>query len=255
MRWAIEIQKTQLERRNLADLLARLGFTLVDKTPNIAFTSAAIDQCSTADAAIEIGRRVRDRFTGPAKTDPDFQLGAVIDCSVEPERRHYFLEIHEALHLHSTFFAASLTVSPGADLTEEQRKAWEAERVETEYKQRLEAQLSRLEPAYFNPNAEKVLELLLVEKPTGEVLLKIYELMRGPGKNGAAFGRQFGVTDEEFRRFGAVVNHDALSGSWARHAHGEPPKVTNPMTKEEAEAFVRSLADIWLQYVRKSRPI
>lgn len=253
MRWAIEIQKTQLERRNLADLLSRLGFTTVDKAPYVAFTSEAIDQCSTAGEAFEVGKKVRDRFKGPAKIDPDFQLGAVIDCSLEPERRHHFLEIHETIHLHSTFFAASLTVSPGVDLTEEQRKAWEADRVEEAYQQRLEDQLSRLEPAFFNAKAEKVLELLEVERPTGEVLLKIYELMRGPRNNRDAFGRQFNITDEEYRRFGAVVNHDSESGDWARHAHGEPPTTPNPMSKTEAEAFVRRIAADWLRHVRASR--
>lgn len=253
MRWAIEVLRTQLERRNLADLLSRLGFTTVDKTPHIAFTSAAIDRCSTAGEVIEIGRRVRDRFTGPAKIDPDFQLGAVVDCSVEPQQRHYFLEIQEAIHLHSTFHAATLTLNAKSDLTEEQRRSWETERIEAEYQQKLTAQLSRLEPAYFNPKAEKVLELLAVEKPTGTVLLKIYELMRGPSSNREAFGRQFNITNEEYRRFGAVVNHDSESGDWARHAHGEPSTTPNPMSKSEAEAFVRRIAADWLRHVRVSR--
>lgn len=253
MRWAIEVQRTQLERRNLADLLSRLGFATVDMTPHIAFTSAAMDRCFTADEVIEIGRRVRDRFTGPAKIDPEFQLGAVVDCSVEPERRHHFLEIQEAIHLHSTFSAASLTLSPGSGLTEEQRRSWEVERLEVEYQQKLEAQLSRLEPAYYNAKAEKVLELLAVENPTGTVLLKIYELMRGPSSNREAFGRQFNITDEEYRRFSAVVNHDSESGDWARHAHGEPSTTLNPMSKAEAEAFVRRIAADWLRHVRALR--
>ncbi len=252
MRWAIEIQNTQLERRNLEDLLGKLGFALVEESPYVAFSSPAIDQCSTAGEVFELAKKLRDVISGPAKIDPDFQLGAVIDYSAQPKRRHYFLHVHEAIHLHSTI-SATVTVAPGSGLSEEQRQAWQEARAEAEYKAKLEEQLSRLEPAYFSAKAEKVLELLAVEKPTGVTLFKLYELMRGPSQNGASFGREFGITDDDYRRFKAVVHHDSVSGDWARHAHGEPTDVVNPMTTTEAEAFVRGLAAKWLQRVRASR--
>lgn len=43
MRWAIEIRCTQLERRNLADLLAPLGLVLIEESPHVAFTSDKIN--------------------------------------------------------------------------------------------------------------------------------------------------------------------------------------------------------------------
>lgn len=79
MRWAIEIRETQLPRRNLLDLLDRLGFALVDELPNVAFTSAKVDECATAHEVFEIAKRVRGAFIGSANIDPDFKLGSVID--------------------------------------------------------------------------------------------------------------------------------------------------------------------------------
>jgi hypothetical protein len=44
MKWAVEIQETSLERRNLEDLLNGLGFALIDGIQFPAFTSPEIDE-------------------------------------------------------------------------------------------------------------------------------------------------------------------------------------------------------------------
>ena len=255
MRWAIEIQQTQLDRRNLADLLRHLGITLVDATPYVAFTSDDIDQCTSAHQVFEAGKRVRDRFVGPAKIDPDFKIGSVIDYSVQPERRHAFLEVQSAMHFHTVFFPATLTVNPAPGLSEEQLREWRERQAEAEYWSKLDAQLSKLVPAFVNSKAERVIELLAIEAQTGETLNKIYELMRGPRSNIQAFGQQFGISDDEYHRFAEAVNLDVVSGDWARHAHGEPSKSSSPMTKGEAEAFVRGVAHRWLEHIRATRSV
>lgn len=252
MRWAIEIQATQLDRRNLADLLRHLGFTLVEATPYVAFTSNDIDQCSSAHQVFETGKKVRDRFVGPAKIDPDFRIGSVIDFSVQPERRHSFLEVQSAMHFHTVIFPATLTVNPAPELSEEQLSEWRERQAEAEYRSKLDVQLSKLVPAYINPRAEKVLELLAIDAQTGETLYKLYELMRGPRSNAEAFGEEFGVSDNEYRRFADAVHLASVNGDWARHAHGDPPQTDNPMDKEEAEAFIRRLAAVWLERMCKA---
>lgn len=252
MRWAVEIQSTQLERRNLGDLLERLGFDLVHESPNLVFTSADLDRCSTAGEAFEIAKKLRKSITGPAKIDTEFKLGSVVDYSTVPAKRHGFAE-GALVSLQSVMFAATATVGPPRGLSDEQLREWRAARAEAEYQAKLEEQLSKLEPAYLNPKAEKVLELLAIESHSGATLFKIYELMRGSGKNGAAFGQQFGITDDAYSRFGAAVHHDSVTGDWARHAHGDPPKSDNPMTKAEAESFVRAIAHRWLEHIRATR--
>lgn len=250
MRWAVEIENTQLERRNLEDLLARLGYAVVESEPHIAVSSADIDACSTATEAYAIGKRIREGFSGAAEIDKDFKLGAVIEYSTEPARRHYFLEIQSAFHTIKTIFAPSVTVSPPRGLSAEEWKSWEEARLEAAYQMKLEAQLALLEPAFFNPKAAQVLKLLAIKDPTGETLFKIYELMRGERANGRAFGSKFGISNTDFRRFSDTVHNDSVSGDWARHAHGEPPSTEQPMTKGEAEAFVRRIANVWLQEIR-----
>jgi len=254
LKWAIEVQSTQLERRNLADLLNRLGFELIEESPHVAFSSPGINGCATAAAVYEIGKKVRSSFVGPASIDTAFALGSVIDYSKNPASRHAFLEVQEAIHLHETC-DATLTVSPRPGLSEEELNVWREKQEEAEYQARLDSQLSKLEPAYFNPKAARVLELLAVESHSGETLYKIYELMRGSRANATAFGQQFGITDNNFRRFSDAVHLDSVTGDWARHAHGEAAKSGNPMTKEEAESFVRAIAHRWLEHIRATRTV
>lgn len=93
MKWAVEIQKTNLEASNLGDLLGSLGFSLIDGIEYPAFTSAKINTCNTAADVFEIAKNLRDTFTGPAQIASTFTLGAVIDYSSEPPKRHHFAEV------------------------------------------------------------------------------------------------------------------------------------------------------------------
>jgi hypothetical protein len=92
MKWAVEIQKTNLETRNLGDLLSGLGFSLIDGIEYPALTSVKINTCDTEADVFEIAKHLLDTFTGPAQIDPTFSLGAVIDYSSEPPKRNHFLE-------------------------------------------------------------------------------------------------------------------------------------------------------------------
>jgi hypothetical protein len=97
-----------------------------------------------------------------------------------------------------------------------------------------------------------VLELLADEQPTGDTLYKIYELAEGHVGNRVAFQAKFGISKTEFERFQDAVHNPKVTGSWARHAYSKPLKSFNPMSKAEAEAFVRNLAEKWLDDMRRS---
>ncbi len=94
MKWAIEVQRTKLQRRNLSDLLNGIGYSLIDGIGYPAFTSPDLDICVTATEAFELAKRVRDVFTGPSQIDPDLIIGSVIDYSTNPPNRTAFLETH-----------------------------------------------------------------------------------------------------------------------------------------------------------------
>jgi hypothetical protein len=252
MKWAVEIQKTSLERRNLDDLLQGLGFSLVDGIEFPAFTSPSIESCDTAKQVFEQAKKVRSAFTGAAQIDPQFVLGAVIDYSFNPPRRQNFLEIKS---IRSSFSVGSpaLTVSPPKGLSGQELETWKAEQAELNYQSKLEVQRSRLELAFCSPRAEKVLELLAIEHPSGEIIYKIYELAEGHPSNRSTFQAQYGVSADQFNRFKDAVHNPTVSGDWARHAYEKTPETANPMSKDEAERFVRQISSKWLENVRTNK--
>jgi hypothetical protein len=252
MKWAIEIQKTSLQQRNLRDLLRGIGFDLVDGVEYPALASSSIDACETAADAFEIAKEVRAVFKGPAKIDPEFVLGSVIDFSTTPPRRHAFLEVDSCV-MKITVGTATLTISPPSGLSPAELAQWNEENEERQYQDSLERQRALLEPAYLNPRAAKAIELLCIEAPSGETLYKIYELAEGHPNNRADFHGEFGIDKNQFNRFKDAVHNPSVSGDWARHAYHEKLKSTDPMTKAEAEQFVRGIADKWLESIRRRK--
>jgi len=251
MKWAVEIQKTSLGRRNLADLLEGLGFSLVDGIEFLAFTSPSIEGCGTADQVFEVAKQLRSAFMGAAQIDPQFVLGSVIDYSISPPSSYIFLEPEPINFAPSISFSISL--SPPKGLSGKELEAWQAEQVEREYQSKLEGQRSRLEPAFWSPRATKVLKLLAIEHPSGETIYKIYELAEGHPKNRSTFQARFGVSEDQFSRFKDSVHNPTVSGDWARHAYEAIPKTANPMLKDEAERFARQIAGKWLEHVRANK--
>ncbi|MBU1426044.1 MAG: hypothetical protein KKH12_03395 [Gammaproteobacteria bacterium] len=252
MKWAIEIQKTSLEQRNLADLLKGLGFDLIQGIEYPALSSPTIDVCATAADAFEMAKDVRAAFKGPAKIDPEFALGSVIDYASTPPRRHAFLEVAPCV-MKITCGTATITISPPKGLSSDELAKWHEEHNERQYQVALERQRALLEPAFIDPKAAKAIELLCIENPSGETLYKIYELAEGHPSNRPAFHAEFEIDKEQFNRFKDAVHNPAVTGDWARHAYHQEPNTLDPMTRAEAEQFVRRVADRWLQSIRRSK--
>lgn len=252
MRWAIEVQKTSLEQRNLADLLKGLGFDLIQGNECPALSSPTIDACASAADAFEIAKDVRAAFKGPAKIDPEFALGSVIDYATTPPRRHAFLEVAPCV-MKITCGTATITISPPKGLSSDELAKWHEEHNERQYQAALERQRALLEPAFLDPKAAKAIELLSIENPSGETLYKIYELAEGHPSNRSAFHDEFEIDKEQFNRFQDAVHNPAATGDWARHAYHKKLNTTDPMTRAEAAQFVRRVADRWLQSIRRSK--
>ncbi|MCK5680853.1 hypothetical protein KAI46_08605 [bacterium] len=254
MKWAVEIQNTSLERRNLADLLSGLGFSVMVDIDSIALTSSSFDSLETYKDVWAEAKKLRQAITGPANIDSDFTLGAVIDyTSIEP-KRHFFLEVESGQFTISGGHAI-LTVSPPVGLSEEKLEAWKAARIEQEYQAKLESQRSRLEPAFLETRAAKMLDLLQRKQHNGESLYKIYELVEGHPSKRKQFQIQFEISKNEFDRFADAVHNPVVSGDLARHAYNNQPRTKNPMTIYSAEGFVVQLAERWLASVRlKGQP-
>ncbi|HXH04285.1 MAG TPA: hypothetical protein VNN09_13340 [Candidatus Competibacteraceae bacterium] len=251
MKWAIEIQKTSLEHRNLADLLKGLRFDLIQGIEYPALSSPTIDDCATAADAFKIAKNVRAAFKSSA-IDPEFALGSVIDYATTPPHRHAFLEVDSCV-IRIITGTATITISPPQGLSPDELVKWHEEHNERQYQAELERQRALFEPAFLDPNAARAIKLLCIENPSGETLYKIYELAEGYPSNRKEFHAEFGIDKEQFDRFKDAVHNPAVTGDWARHAYHQKPNSTDPMTRAEAEQFVRRIAGRWLQSIRRSR--
>ncbi len=249
MKWAVEIQKTSLNRRNLIDLLQGLGFEIIEGTNFEAMYAPIFDSLETAAEVWNEGKKVRDSFTGAAAIASEFVLGSVIEYSSNELKRHTFIEVEPA---RLTISAGPVTVKigPPSNLSEDELKEWEEKRAEADYQAKLEEQRENLEPVFREPKASKVLKALSEKNHTGETLYKIYEIMEGPPSNRKDFQLQFGISKHEFKRFGDAVHNPVVSGELARHAYEKKTNTNNPMTFQEAENFIQVLAKKWLGSLR-----
>lgn len=251
MRWSIEIRTSGLERRNLGDLLVGLGFDLVSGNTLDEFTSLLLDQCNTASEAFDIGKKVREAFTGPSGVDPEFSIGSVVDYSTFPPGKHTFIEPN-SITLKVSVGSPTLEIGPPKGLSRPELKAWERKQAEVQYQARLERQRARLESAYRSKEAEKVMDLLQQPEPTGETIYKIYELMEGVEGNRSCFHKRYNIGTDEFDRFRDAVHNPRVSGDWARHSVGKEPRTKDPMKQKEALRFVERIAKSWLENVRNA---
>ena len=250
MRWAIQIERTTLDRRNLFDLLDNLGYQPADVPGlEIVLWSTTLEACKSAGEVWEEAKRLRELVSEVTEIDPEFVLGPVLDLSSGVPKRHHFLEV-EPIIIKTNVSAVTLTVSPPDDLSAEQLAEWNRRRDEQKYQAILEAQRAKLEPAFREPRAAKLLQLLKRDSHTGESLYKIYELAEGHPSCRKKFHEQFGIPELEFKRFTDAVHNPVVSGELARHAYEDKPKTANPMSIVEAESFVVGIARRWLASLR-----
>ncbi len=250
MKWAFQIERTTLDRRNLLDLLDSIGYQPADVPGlDLAFWSKTLETCVNAGEVWEEAKRIRDLVSEVTEIDPEFVLGPVIDLSLGEPKRHHFLEVKSGIIV-TTGLDAILTVSPPDNLSAEQLIEYNRRRAEQEYKAKLEAQRAKLEPAFREPRAVKVLQLLKRDSHNGESLYKIYELVEGHPSRRKEFHERFGISKVEFQRFSDAVHNPVVSGELARHAYEDKPKTDNPMTISEAKSFVVGIAKHWLASLR-----
>jgi len=250
MRWAFEIERTGLERRNLIDLIESLGYKPVEVPGRgIVLWSTSLEACTSTGEVWDEAKRLRYLMASVTAIDPEFALGSVLDMSSEPPKAYIFLEV-EPLVIKVTMGSPTLSVLPPTELSEEQLADWNKRHVEQEYQSKLEAQKAKLVPAFREPRAVKLLQLLKQKSHTGESLYKIYELAEGHPSQRKEFQERFGVSDVEFKRFADAVHNPVVSGALARHAYEEKPKTANPMSMSEAESFVVGIAMRWLASLR-----
>lgn len=250
MKWAFEISQTSLDIRNLFDLLNEIGFQQENVAGiDVAVSSQRLEAFNTADEVWDEAKRLRNLLSQETKVDPEFKIGRICDLSSEKPRLFYFLEVDPVI-IEVSLGSPTVSVKPPDNLPADKLAEWHENQNELAYTARLDAQAAILVPAFRNPRAGKVLQILRQEPQTGESLFKIYEIVEEHFNNRKTFHKQFGISKVEFDRFCDVVHNAHVSGDWARHATKKQPNTPNPMTIEEAKAFVFDIARRWLTSLR-----
>ena len=86
MKWAFQIKRTTLDRQNLIDLLAGIGFQPADIPGfDFAFWSPTFETYENASQVWEQAKRIRDLFSEVTEIGPEFILGPVIDWEIGRE--------------------------------------------------------------------------------------------------------------------------------------------------------------------------
>ena len=153
MKWAFQVERTALDRRNLFDLLDSIGYQPADVPGHdLAFWSKTLEACVNAGEVWEEAKRLRELVSEVTEIDPEFVLGPVIDLSLGEPKRHHFLEVESGIIV-TTGLDAILTASPPDNLSAEQLIEYNRRRAEQEYQVKLEAQRAKLEPAFREPRA------------------------------------------------------------------------------------------------------
>ena len=245
MKWAIQIDRTSLDRRNLFELLKSLGYETANiPGSEIVLWSTSLGACTSADEVWVEAKRLRELILVVTEIDPEFVLGPVIDMTSGVPKRHHFIDMPSFI-VKVSMNPPTLTVTPN-HLSAEQLADWNTRKVEQDYQNSLEAQRAKLVPAFREPRAVKLLKLLKRDLHSGESLYKIYELAEGHPSQRKEFQARFGIQEIEFRRFSDAVHNPVVSGEQARHAYEDKQKTANPMSMAEAESFVLGIARRWL---------
>ena len=249
MKYAVEIEKSGLDPRNLVDLLHGTGYQVVNMPHARVLYNPEFDRLKSPSEALTMIHKLKDIIQNTG-IDGEFFLGAVFDYSSEKTAQYISLE-EEIIATEGKFNESSLTVLAPSELSKAQKESWKNKHREREYETKLRSQRVRLKAAIKDPRVSRVLTLLSNKSPTGETLYKAYEIMEEHPSKRQQFHSQFNIPVNEFKRFGDTVHNQAVSGELARHAYKEKPKTTNPMTFNEATRFIEELANSWILSIAK----
>ena len=254
MKWAVKIAQTSLSERNLGDILKGLKFRREESEVGSVLAGSMLDECDGALAAFEVAKKVRSALMarsalpGENRVDPEFRLGAVYDFSQHPPSCHHVLEAR-GVESRAKVGTVHVTIDPPEGSAPEREAEWRSVQAEAQYQHDLHRQSVRVKACFRSASVEKALALLAEPGLTGEILYKVYELAEGDPKQRGEFHKRMGISQAEFDRFKDVIHNPKVSGDWARHAREDPPRTARPMSRQEAERFVRAVVERWIETV------
>lgn len=223
-------------------MLAKLGVTL-DLTRNPTRIAGEIfESLTTAGAVLERATEIFQAIETAADSDPNMRcsLGWRVFERIDDgsEQTHAFGTAHAVGHAIAT---ACGTVQVNPEISPEERAAKAARQREAEYQARLRRVATRAISSLRSAAVARVQRLLRDPTSSVHTMNTIAEIVEHDleGKLGKL------RLQSQFDRFNASINHPAIMGENARHAVAKAAPHPDPMSLEEAQAFIRELAERW----------
>lgn len=165
MRWRIELREVTGGRRLLADVLRELSMALVEVNGALFLTGERLETLETPSDAYEYASKLQEVVRQVCYRAPriglGFSLGGVVEASADGgERRHYFLEVHDSVHLHEAAQVELLIATSAENVSDEERQCLDAERAEQEYQRLRRIAVCRIVSAVADDRALTVQRLL-----------------------------------------------------------------------------------------------
>ncbi len=241
-RWRVQVVALPAEHlRMVGDVLVRLGATLVDDEGSSWIEAPAFASIERADEVREVAGRMLEAVRMAMPDVRALCLGPlVLERLGDAQRKHHFIDV-EVGRLTLTAHPVGIVVENPTRLAG--RRALRAAVAVQERYQREAARVgAKAEAAYRFEEARRVHRLLAGDLDT-TAMHAIGEIIKADVQKLAILG--FAA---EFDRFNRSINHQDTFGDEARHATSNWVPHPNPMSSDEARAFIRGLAQRWFEY-------
>jgi hypothetical protein len=244
MRWRVSVSSLPDDSRLLQELLAPLGFSLIAEDSGDFLVGDIFEPEQSAEAVYKTATHLEEVASEIERGDPaaqcKFKTGSVFERAENGSwRQHAFAKL-EARAFAIATATGILSVST-SNLSEEEGLRLEQRRKELEFRSLRERTVPKFASAFRYPHALQVQQLLRSELDP-LTLGHIADIVEDD--LGAAITQL--SSRNQWTRFRRSINHPDVFGVNARHivSSVEPPP--DPMTLDEAQAFVRDIARQWL---------
>lgn len=241
-RWRVQVIALPAKHlRMVGDVLMRLGATLVDDEGSSWIGAPAFASIERADEVREVAGRMLEAVRMAMPDVGALRLGPlVLERLGDAQRKHHFIDV-EGGRLTLTAHPVGILVENPSHSPEE-RALLAAAAVDERYQREAARIGAKAEAAYRFEEVRRVHRLLAGDLDT-TAMHAIGEIIEADVHKLAILG--FAA---EFERFNRSINHQDTFGDEARHATSNWVPHPNPMSSDEARAFIRGLAQRWFEY-------
>lgn len=240
-RWEVQIRGALSDLEHLARYFtsAHVAVFRDERDDSYLYYSQAFDGCETSKKVLDIADEELTVLSGVLKFARDSSepvLPGAVHKHFANGRRDQFVHIRETLQLRAEFFQATVTVT----VTDAQGNLVQQPTLPPST-----ITISTL--AAQDAAVTKAMRLFAVpDVKTWVGLYRLHEVIEADVGGEHSLGKRDWCSKHELKRFKHSANSVKVAGDTARHGkeHDQPP--SNPMTLEEAVAYVNSVLHAWL---------